>query len=269
MNVIWNGEIAKESDLPALNRGMLFGDGVFETIIVENNKPRFADLHLKRLSLGCTMLGLEIPNIDESIFSTWLRALGANKHQIYRAKLVVWREGTGTYTPESSSSAFLFYINRAPKPHIAIVDKLAISQDVFVSLHSWSSCKTLSALTYVLASKEKSQRGLDELILLNQNGQLAECTASNLFWLEGNTLFTPSLLAGCLAGVMRHVVIEHAKTIGLSVEMGLFESERLDSAELIFVTNVAAVKVFSNWNNKQLYTRHPLFEMLGLEMPPV
>ncbi len=264
MQVIWNGELLDETQVPALNRGLLFGDGLFETMIVENNKPRYADLHLKRLQLGCVILGLEVPAVDEQTFVNWLEALGANSHQVYRAKWVVWRLGAGTYSPESSSIASLFYIHPASKPHVAMVDKVAISQNVFIGLSPWSACKTLSALPYVLASKEKMQRGLDELILMNQSGHLAECSASNLFWVVGNALYTPSLASGCLAGVMRHVLIEKAKRTDFSIKEGLFEPEILENAELVFCTNVAGIKVFRQWKNRPLQTEHLLFENLSL-----
>jgi len=66
-----------------------------------------------------------------------------------------------------------------------------------------SAFKTLNALPYVLAGNYRKQLGVDEVILLDTHGHLAECVASNLFWLKDGMLYTPSLNTGCIGGIIR------------------------------------------------------------------
>jgi len=262
MKVIFNHQVLEESKVPSLNRGLMFGDGLFETIIFKGNKPKFFPLHLARLQRGSRMLGFEFPEFEEQTIREWANQLLEIDEQNYRAKWLVWRKGSGTYSPEFSMIDFLFLIKPSDKTGYSFIDRAAICSSVRLAVSPFSFCKTISSLPYVLASKEKNELNLEEIVLLNQFGALAECSSSNLFWLKENTLYTPSLDSGCVDGVMRQVIIKHCLEKGIYLNQGNFDPEHLDNADLIFSTNVAHLKIFKFWNSRALELSHDLLKQI-------
>jgi branched-subunit amino acid aminotransferase/4-amino-4-deoxychorismate lyase len=198
------------------------------------------------------MLSLQSPLAKEQTLTEWALQLGAVSSQYYRAKWLVWRAGKAPFTPETSEIEQLFFMVETTKPKVQNLKHAGLCESVQVGLHAWSAAKTLNALPYVMASAEKQQRKLDELVMLNQQGMLAECTSSNLFWGKDGHLFTPSLASGCQAGVMRGQVIELCKTLEISCTEGLFAPEVLHEADSIFCTNVTQLGIFTHWQGAEL-----------------
>lgn len=264
MEVMYNGAFCQEQEVPALNRGLQFGDGLFETIIFEGSKPRYVEQHFARLHKGCELLALETPEVNEQTLMEWAVKLGAMPGHYYRAKWLVWRAGKAPYTPETSEVEQLFFMVESAKPNVQNLNHVALCESVQVGVHAWSEAKTLNALPYVIAAAEKKQRQLDELVLLNQQGVLAECSSSNLFWCKDGQLFTPSLASGCVAGVMRNRVIDFCKTEGITCNESLFLPEVLNKADSIFCTNVAQLGVFTQWQGTELKPlQEPIMARLG------
>lgn len=213
MVVLFNNEQA-EGDLvmKTNDRALQFGDGLFETIKVTNLSPQLLDYHISRVSTGARMLGFTLP--------TYLKEgqLRANIQNLMRknaihpngtAKLIVWRkpeDQKAYFGGDTDANSLLLVKNYPDTPYIK--RKVEFSEDVI--LHYWklSQFKTISALPYVMAARERDQRGLDELVLVNGNGHVTECVASNIFWVKDETVFTPSLKTGCVAGVMRRFLLD-------------------------------------------------------------
>jgi 4-amino-4-deoxychorismate lyase len=247
MFLVHNGTLsdaAAQANAPILmpdNRAFQYGDGLFETMRYQNGHVWFWPDHLARLHLGLTALHLDAPtNFADTVSRAIAALLTANDltNSSARIKLTVWRQPGGLYAPASRAIDWL--LTAAPAAPFAVVVKptTAIAESVRLVWSSVSACKTLSALPYVLAGLERQQRGLDEIILLNTDGFLAECGAANLCWISQNTLFTPALESGCLAGVMRQQVLRRAIVAGLTVREGLFRPDVLIDADAVFSTNV-------------------------------
>ena len=105
-----------------------------------------------------------------------------------------------------------------------------------------SFCKGPQAWLYVRAAHERQQRGLDEIILCDAAGHVAESGAAALFWLKDNMLYTPALASGCVAGVRRAEVLRRARGLGLHCEEGLFPVAAVLAAKAVFTANVAGVR---------------------------
>ena len=182
-------------------------------------------------------IGFSAGYLQEAI-SGLVRANDLNEEA--RVKVQVWRRPGGLYTPESGEAEFIIVASALPESKPAASrDNVFIYEDVRLHASPLSQFKTCSALPYVLAGLARRRLGADEVILLDARGHVAECVASNLFWLREDTLYTPSLETGCIAGIMREQILAHAYRYGLSVGEGLYLQTEMLSAEAVFCCNVA------------------------------
>lgn len=239
----WNFVI--NAPLPTItpqNRAVCYGDSLFETMLWENGKIHFLSDHLERLYAGMKFFSMKTPcflQYDSEItqhinqMASWLK----EPHPILRIRLTVIRKEGGLYTPTHNEVDVLITVvpHQAPP---STVEYACIAQKAQVTATAWSQFKTGNALCYVLAGLEKKERNAPELILLNQEGYVAECSAANIFWKKDNTLFTPSLRSGCIAGVRRKQVIKNAT---IPVVEGLFLPIHLNNADEIFATNATGI----------------------------
>ncbi|PSL06343.1 branched-chain amino acid aminotransferase [Cecembia rubra] len=219
------------------NRGFLFGDGLFETMVLIHGKIRFNDQHSERLSQGLDQLGIDrdkistLDQIEEKINELTFRS------SILRVRWNIFRSGMGKYAPEdnfSSESLIIQTFQKAP----AIKFNAYISSAFRLPETPWSHCKTLSALPYVMAGQERSSLDMDEVILKNTKGFISEAGASNVFWVKNGIYYTPSLSCSCIAGIGRNRVIQRLKDTGKMIIEGEFQESELLVAEKVITTNV-------------------------------
>ena len=230
--------------LPLPNRGLAFGDGFFETLILTKGQLRLAADHFARMQQAAAALYLTLPtelSSPEALETTLARLAAANYLPAARLRLQLWRAGGGRYTPPSDTANWL------ATAEAFVSDDSPIARANFAlethSIHSpLSFCKGPQAWLYVRAAHERQQRGLDEIILCNAAGRVAEASAAAIFWVKDGVLFTPSLASGCVAGVRRAQVLRAAKDAGLEYHEALFPQEDLLAAEAVFTANVAALR---------------------------
>lgn len=222
------------------NRGFLFGDGLFETMVFIKGKIRFSLDHEARLLEGLKQLGMGKDNLSsiQEIESCLQQYYCENA--VLRVRWNVFREGKGKYTPIQNTTQENLQIQTMHKS--PVVKKAAyLSENISVPRSPWSHCKTLSALTYVMANHERQQKGMDEVILINGEGFVSEAGSSNVFWKKEGVYFTPSLQCSCIAGVARKRIIEHLKSSGEKIVEGEFLPKDLLTAEKVMTTNVTGV----------------------------
>ncbi len=230
--------------LPLPNRGLAFGDGFFETLIFSNQELRLAADHAARMQQAAAALYLRLPAplATAEALATTLGGLAAVNHlPAARLRVQLWRSGGGRYTPPTDAAEWLataepFAPDDAP---IGGADFAHDTQSIYSPL---SFCKGPQAWLYVRAAHERQQRGLDEILLCNSAGQVAEAGAAAIFWLKNNVLYTPALASGCVAGVRRADVLRRAAALGLRCQEGLFPIRDLLAADAVFTANVAAVR---------------------------
>ena len=222
------------------NRGFLFGDGIFETMIFSNGEIQGKIFHEERSCKGLHLLGMNQGDLSQLGDLEAFLGERFGKNVTLRVRWNVFRAGAGKYTPESNDCMESLHV----EPFVsasAVKKKAAVLRHIFVPKLPWSSCKTLSALVYVQANLWRKEKGYDEVILLDQDGFISEAGAANLFWVKEGKYFTPSLECACVEGVGRKKMIMDLRSKGINVSEGRFLPQELQGAERVFTTNVTGV----------------------------
>ncbi|GAB4023746.1 aminotransferase class IV [Spirosoma koreense] len=248
MFLVYNSDVLAESafQLSLTDRAFQYGDGLFETIRYENGQIWFWPDHFARLSAGMKALQLNPLHefSAEALHQRILQLLSANEltNRPARIKIQIWRQPGGLYTPVQNEANLL--ISARPGAVFSISEKSSagLYEAFRLSFSPVSRFKTLNALPYILAGLYKQQQHLDEVILLDTGGHLAECLASNLFWWSGQTLYTPSLHTGCIDGILRQQLLRVAPKLGIEIVQGLYSPEVLLQAEAVFCANVMGIQ---------------------------
>ena len=252
--LLLNNELLPSATLPLPNRGLAFGDGFFETLIFEHDRLRLAANHLARMQRAATALYLALPvplATAEALEATLRRLTQANALPAARLRLQLWRAGGGRYAPPTDAAEWLTTAEPfvADESVVAHADFARETQALFSPL---SFCKGPQAWLYVRAAHERQRRGLDEILLCDAAGHVAEAGASAIFWLKDTVLYTPALASGCVAGVRRAAVLRAAGAAGLVCREGLFPRAELLGAEAAFTANVAALRPLRAVGGQQL-----------------
>lgn len=252
-----------EEDKPIfrLNRAMKFGDGVFETIRVVSGKVKYLDFHLERMQKGLTALEISCSKGDIEILKVCIEQL-LIKNEIERGailRIIAQRAGLGKYAPDSNKVFFYLETERISEGDYSLNSKglsLGVCEKVTIYPNQFSGFKTLNSLVYVMASKEKKESSFDELVLLNQEGKIAEATSSNIFLVKDKIVYTPHLKDGGVSGVMRRCVITHLKREGFEVVETSISLEDLTAAQEVFLTNSnAGIRWVGSYNSKRYFKK--------------
>lgn len=242
--LLYNNDLLPTAALPLPNRGLAFGDGFFETLIYSDNQLRLAANHAARIQQAAAALYLTLPAplaTTGALAATLARLAEANGLPAARLRLQVWRGGGGRYTPPTGAAEWLATAEPFA-PDDSLIGQADFARDTQSIYSPLSFCKGPQAWLYVRAAHERQQRGLDEIILCDAAGHVAEAGTAAIFWLKNNVLYTPALASGCVAGVRRADVLRRAQALGIRCEEGLFAAAESLAAEAIFTANVAGVR---------------------------
>jgi 4-amino-4-deoxychorismate lyase len=247
MIALYDGAVFDLNDSPfsCLNRAFRYGDGLFETIAVLNGEPRFLSNHLKRLRDGAIVLGLENTDIfnEALLTSNCLKLHENSSNPAYGIlRLYLFRGGDGQYSPLSKSAHLLMTFESKPIPIAATAQKAGFSERVVNFPTITSRFKTISALQYVLAGMEKTERSLDEIIIRDYRGYISETLSANIFWKKDNNYYTPPIDTGCIEGIMRNWFIEKLRTERFPVSEVQIKSTELLTADALFTVNAIGLK---------------------------
>ncbi len=241
----FNGSLVPE-DMAVLsvdNRAFRYGDGLFETMLWKDGDIRFLDFHIERLQDGLSLLQFE----DTGVFDTFFvrnkveELIRKNNMmgQVLRVRLIVFRMGAGTYGPESNKAGYVLQVER--KQDSLRDKKLGLIVDLYTDFkkpyNELSKLKSNNALVYVMAGNFRKKHAFDEVFILNQAGNLCEALTSNIFIYYNKVLYTPALTEGCIAGVMRRVVMDIALSEGIEVVEAEIKPDIMKVADEIFCTN--------------------------------
>jgi branched-chain amino acid aminotransferase len=240
----WNGRIARASEvaISPLDHGVLYGDGLFETMRAYGGRVFRLDAHLERLATSAPVLRLELPWTAAELRAAVEQALAANALTDAYLRLTVLR-GVGPPGPDPAlcREPHYFVVARALKPYPERCYAEGAAAVVATTRQNEGSplarVKSLSYLNHVLARVEAREAGADEALLLNGRGELAEGASSNLFVVREGTLVTPPEESGCLPGIARAVVLEVAPRLGLAVALRPLLLPELLGADEAFLTN--------------------------------
>jgi len=238
-----NGRLLSTADfhLDPTDRGLLLGDGVYDTLRVYAGKLFRWGEHFDRLSASARRLGIEW-RLERAAFQQALQTtLVANQfHRSDAVARVTLTRGPGPRGlpfPPAPNPTWLITVAplASPSPHPL---RVCLATTTRRNEHSpLANLKSLNGLDNVLARHEADERGFNDALLLNTAGQVAEASSSNVFIVRDGLLLTPPLSDGCLPGVTRVRVLRLARVAGLScVERSLLPAE-LYAADEIFLTN--------------------------------
>ncbi|RZK48400.1 MAG: 4-amino-4-deoxychorismate lyase [Pedobacter sp.] len=244
----YNNQLLPDNEpiLKAQNRGFKFGDGVFESMRMLNGKLAFADLHADRIKAAMKALKLDGYNYFDSYFLKQKTTELLKKNRWFgnaRFRLSIFRAGEGLFTPLENKAEYILESLEMPSSQYELNKKgliMGVYDDIPKAIHVLSNYKTLNALPNVMAGVYQKQKGWDEAFLLNQNGFLCESTSSNVFIKYQDQLYTPALSEGCVAGVMRNVIIMLASMEDIHITEAQINPEILKEADEVFITNASS-----------------------------
>ncbi|MBU0551012.1 aminotransferase class IV [Myxococcota bacterium] len=215
--------------LPLSDRGLLLGDGLFETLAALDGLPLRAEAHLARLWRGLEALGIESPYTQAELMDAMERVAGERDVSL---RLTITRgAGPRGLTPPEVIKPRA-WIAASPLSLAAGPMRAIISQERRAERSQLSQLKSLNRLQDVLARREAQAAGVDEALLLNHQGRLAEATAANVFIIRKGRLQTPPCDEGALPGIIRGAVLKGWQVIEAPITPKL-----LMEAEGAFLTN--------------------------------
>jgi branched-chain amino acid aminotransferase len=238
--IFLNGQFVPEERavVSVLDRGFLYGDGLFEALRVFNGKPFRWNQHLERLQRGAEFLKIKLPYSPEALRRFVDELIAKNNMPDALVRLTLSRGvGMRGYSPKGAESPTLVMsLHAAPTAGAPPHWKLITSSHRLPANEALAQFKTCNKLAQILARAEADAAGANEALLLNTDGFVVEGASSNLFWIEGETIYTPPLVAGVLAGVTRAVVLEICQTLTLKTSEANITAEELKRVDGIFVS---------------------------------
>jgi 4-amino-4-deoxychorismate lyase len=222
----------EEPVVHADDEAFLRGRGAFETMRLYAGRPFGFDVHLGRLSESAARLGLPAPDREEirSLVSTALEASGVQDGML-RIYATPGREDGGAPSAIVLVAALPPDLEELRRRGLGTISVEFRPADLIGGIKS-----TSYALNMVAVDRARAH-GADDAVFLAEGGTVLEATTSNLLWRGGNTLYTPSLELGILAGVTRAVLLELAPGLGYEVEEGVFPVSELAAAEEAFTSS--------------------------------
>jgi len=225
--------------VPALDRGLHYGDGLFETIAVQAGRPLLLERHLRRLQSGCARLDIPCPDLQLLAGETGQVALGSERAVV---KIIVTRGsgGRGYAPPGEPRPLRIVSLHEWPEyPAVARTTgvDVALCRIRLARQPALAGLKHLNRLEQVLARGEVLAAGALEGVVLDTSGFAIEGTMSNLFAIRGDDLWTPDLSACGVEGVVRTEILDRAAAWSLRTVVRECTPEDIATADEAFLTN--------------------------------
>ncbi len=233
--ILVNGQPSNHFD--ATDRGLHYGDGLFETIAIRNGRPQLWAAHMNRLADGCARLG--IPQPDEGQLIDEVAQLCASAERVV-LKIIITRgsAGRGYQAPEVTHPSRI--VMRFPWPKQAddvTPFNLRLCRTLLSCNPSLAGMKHLNRLEQIVAHSEWDDESIQEGVMTNSEGNAIECISSNLFAVRGGMILTPDVSYCGVAGVMREKVLVLAEKMGITSEITTIHSDEISQMDEVFVTN--------------------------------
>lgn len=271
--VNYNGQLYSETTrfLNQENRGLQYGDALFETIRVVNGKIFFWEEHYFRLMASMRILRMEIPMdftmefLEEEIVKT-LKASNLEQKGA-RVKILVIRKPGGFYTP--TDNAIDYMVTAAPLNNLFYVlqkdsYEVELFKDYYVNPDMLSNLKTTNKILNVVAGVYAKENGYQNCLLLNNRKQVVECINGNIFLVKDKNIKTPPLEDGCLNGITRNILVGMLETLeDYEITQESISPFELQKADELFVTNVVSGIVPITKYRKKLFKKNVAQNLIG------
>jgi branched-chain amino acid aminotransferase len=253
-----NGDIVEAGNayIRTDDRSYRYGEGLFETIKVKNEKILLADRHFERLFKGLSLLKFSVPgfftrqNAEREILDLCKKN---NCRELARVRLSVSGGNGGLYDGDEK---FQYIIECGSVPRtVNELNKKGWNVDIFSgakkSCDVLSNLKSASHLPYVMAARFARENNLDDCFLLNTYNRICDSTIANLFWIKNKNVFTPPLGEGCIAGVVRRYILEELEDLDYRILEKKCELNDLENADEVFLTNaIQGIKWVGKFRNR-------------------
>ncbi len=253
-----------ESIITAQNRGLRYGDGIFETIKLKNGKLILADAHWERLCAGLKLLKFVSSKFftKEIIFTEIIALAKKNKLQDARIRLTIIRGDGGIYDAKNHTEKYIIEAITLPEGNGEFNSnglQLCFYEDAKKTLDIFSNLKTNNYLPYFMGALFAKENNCNDAIIFNSNNNICDTTIANIFYIKNEIIYTPALTQGCVAGVMRAWLITKIQALGFFVIEKDITKEELLLADEVFLSNsiynirwVASLEK-SNYTNNTIY----------------
>jgi len=243
-----NGNIIKktQASISINNRGFTYGDIVFETIKVLQNKVLFLEDHYFRLMASLRILRMEIPmNFTMEFFENEILKLikisNLNSLSV-RVKFIVYRSEGGLFMPETNTIEYLVIAEQLYTELYEISNEnytVDLYKDNYTSPGLISTLKTNNRIINVVGSIYAKENNFNNCLILNTNKHIVEALNANIFLVKDKSVKTPPLQDGCIKGIMRKQIIEIVKLLPeYTIEESSISPFELQKADELFLTNI-------------------------------
>ena len=263
--------VIMESNEPAVSvnsRGLMYGDGCFETFCVYTGRSFKLKEHIKRLRSGLDFLQIEYPQ-ELEIEKVWPKIYELlNRNNLHQTKAIVrlqvWRQGGRGYSTESVASHYSIMCSKLNKPDTNSYRLATVDVKRIPSISLPSQYKFANGLNYITAANQAKHKEADDALMTTVDGWISETTIANIFWLKEDVVFTPSEACDILPGITRRIILGLLKNqLNIAVKEGTFGMDEIKKAELVFICNsVKEIVPIAGIDETQFDTRHPLLEKM-------
>jgi branched-chain amino acid aminotransferase len=259
----FNGNIQENSTiLIEQNRGFLFGDSVFETLKIIDNKILFLEDHYFRLTASMRICRMEIPMnftmefFEEQVLKLILELPKANS---FRVRCSFFRIGGGFYLPKTNDVAFIITAELLQTSLYGYKEapyEVDLFKDAYITKQLLSTLKSNNKLVQITGSIFANENDYDNCLLLNDEKNIVEALQGNIFMFKDNQLTTPPILDGCLNGIMRKQILAIAQKMeGFEVFEKSISPFDLQKADELFITNVIqGIQPITKYRKKEYTT---------------
>jgi branched-chain amino acid aminotransferase len=228
---------ASELSLSPGQVGLLAGWGVFSTLRVADGIPFAFERHWARMKRDATAMHVPLPEDPGQVRGKILELIEANQAPNCTLRLVVVRNGGGMWAGPSNGRESDLIALTAESKDWGPGAKLAYQPNGRYAESPFSGTKILSWAMNLTWLESAQWRGFDEVILLNERGEVSECTSANIFIANGSEVWTPPLTSGCLPGITRELLLGEVTAPGFRVSARTFTPADLEAADEIFITS--------------------------------
>lgn len=230
------------------NRSFRYGDGLFETMKMIDGRIVLKEFHFERLFNSLSLLNYETPvSFTVSVIENLIERLALMNEcrELCRIRLTIFR-GNGNLYPVAAHLNYIIECNSLTKTVNSFNEAgliIDVFQDARKACDRFSNIKSANFLPYVLAGIHAQQYNLDDCLVLNSNGNIADSTIANVFAVKGTTISTPALTEGCINGVMRRHLLQNFKENGYSVtEKEITINDTMDADELFLTNSINGIR---------------------------
>jgi branched-chain amino acid aminotransferase len=237
--LLHNGQIldAHEKSLSAGQVGLLNGWGVFSTLRVADGVLFAFERHWERMHRDAAKVHVPFPKDAAEVKAQLLRLIEANSAWNSTLRVMVVRNRGGMFEgPDLQRDFDVLAFTKDMNPWGSDV-KLALKPNARFAANEFSGCKILSWSHNLTWYEEAHQGGFDEVVLLNERGEVSECTSANIFAAYGGEVSTPPLDSGCLPGVTRELLLDVVRVAGITVVERALKPADLERADQVFITS--------------------------------